>query len=118
MGGLISMYAMAERPELFGSAICFSTHWLFGSSVMVNELTSLLPTDGKHRVWTDCGTKELDEHYSPMHLLAAEVLRSKGYTEPERLAATIYPHTGHHESYWSRRVADALNWWLTAPGLI
>lgn len=27
MGGLISLYTMANRPELFGTAICFSTHW-------------------------------------------------------------------------------------------
>ena len=116
MGGLISLYAMSKRPELFGTAICFSTHWLLGQSTMVNQLTSMLPTDGIHRIWTDSGTKELDEHYPPLHLMAAEVMRSKGYTEPELLVANIYPYTGHHESYWSRRVADALNWWLKAPG--
>ncbi|MEL0260659.1 MAG: DUF2834 domain-containing protein [Aquiluna sp.] len=116
MGGLISLYTLGKRPELFGTAICFSTHWLFGKSVMVNELTDMLPDDGRHRIWTDSGTKELDEHYPPLHRLAAEVLLSKGYSEPERLVASIYPYTGHHESYWSRRVADALNWWLRAPG--
>ena len=41
---------------------------------------------------------------------------SKGYTEPENLVVATYPNTGHHESYWARRVADALNWWLKAPG--
>ena len=72
MGGLISLYAMSKRPEIFGTAICFSTHWLMGKSTMVNELTSLLPTHGKHRIWTDSGTKELDEHYPPLHLMAAK----------------------------------------------
>ena len=26
-GGLMSMYAMSKRPDVFGTAICFSTHW-------------------------------------------------------------------------------------------
>ncbi len=116
MGGLISLYTMAQRPELFGTAICFSTHWPFGRELMVNELIGLLPEAGAHRVWTDTGTKELDQFYAPFHSLATERLRAKGYQEPESLVANTYPYTGHHESYWSRRVADALNWWLRAPG--
>jgi hypothetical protein len=44
-----------------------------------------------------------------------ELIKQKGYTEPEHLVAAIYPNTGHHESYWARRVAEALNWWLKAP---
>ena len=58
---------------------------------MVNQLTSMLPTDGIHRIWTDSGTKELDEHYPPLHLMAAEVMRSKGYSEPELLVAISTP---------------------------
>ncbi|MFX8129754.1 alpha/beta hydrolase-fold protein, partial [Acinetobacter baumannii] len=27
MGGLISCYALAERPDVFGRAGCVSTHW-------------------------------------------------------------------------------------------
>ena len=116
MGGLMSLYAMAERPNVFGTAICFSTHWPFGKEVMVEKLTSMLPSGSSHRVWTDTGTKELDQYYPPFHALAKEKLLAKGYQEPENLVANIYPYTGHHESYWSRRVADALNWWLKAPG--
>ena len=116
MGGLISLYTMANRPQLFGTAICFSTHWPLGGEVMVQELTDLLPSGENHRVWTDTGTIELDALYPPFHHAAAERLRAKGYSEPENLVAGIYPYTGHHESYWARRVADALNWWLKAPG--
>ena len=116
MGGLISLYAMAERPNVFGTAICFSTHWPFGKEVMVEKLIAMLPSGGAHRVWTDTGTKELDQYYPPFHALAKEKLIAKGYQEPENLVANVYPYTGHHESYWSRRVADALNWWLKAPG--
>ncbi|MEY2826854.1 MAG: hypothetical protein RLZZ122_1218 [Actinomycetota bacterium] len=116
MGGLISLYTMANRPELFGTAICFSTHWPFGQETMVKELIAMLPSGENHRVWTDCGTMELDQYYPPLHELAVSELKAKGYQERQSLAATIYPYTGHHEGYWSRRVADALNWWLRAPG--
>ena len=116
MGGLISLYGMARRPEVFGTAICFSTHWVFGQEVMVRELTDLLPDGEQHRIWTDSGTMELDQYYPPFHEQAKQLLEQKGYRAPEHLVANIYPYTGHHESYWSRRVADALNWWLRAPG--
>jgi predicted alpha/beta superfamily hydrolase len=114
MGGLMSMYAMSKRPEVFGTAICFSTHWPFGGELMVEKLTELLPSGENHRLWTDSGTIELDASYPPLHNRAAELIRQKGYQEPENLVAAIYPETGHHESYWARRVAEALNWWLKA----
>ena len=82
---------------------------------MVEKLTSMLPDGKTHRLWTDAGTIELDELYPPFHHKAVEHIKAKGYTEPENLVATIYPNTGHHESYWARRVAEALNWWLKAP---
>jgi len=114
MGGLVSMYAMSKRPDVFGTAICFSTHWPFGNELMVEKLTGLLPPGQSHRLWTDSGTIELDALYPPLHNKAVELIRQKGYQEPENLVATIYPQTGHHESYWARRVAEALNWWLKA----
>ncbi|NBU22988.1 MAG: DUF2834 domain-containing protein [Actinobacteria bacterium] len=117
MGGLISFYTLAKRPGLFGTAIGFSTHWPFGGNVMVDELTAMLPPAGSHRIWTDHGDLELDAYYAPFHARAVEHLRAKGYQSNEEFAAARYPYTGHHESYWSRRVADALNWWLKAPNL-
>ena len=115
MGGLMSMYAMSERPEVFGTAICFSTHWPFGGQLMVEKLTSMLPAGERHRLWTDCGTIELDAAYPPFHLRARELIIQRGYQEPVNLVTAIYPNTGHHEDYWARRVAEALNWWLKSP---
>ena len=116
MGGLISLYTMANRSQLFGTAICFSTHWPFGREALVEYLVDAIPNGDEHRVWTDTGTMELDQYYGPFHELAKQKLAAKGYREPESLVANVYPYTGHHESYWARRVADALNWWLKAPG--
>lgn len=115
MGGLMSMYALGQRPEVFGTAICFSTHWIFGEEKMVEGLVDRLPEAGTHRIWTDTGNIELDQYYPPFHELAAARLRARGYGKTDDLVTSLYPNTGHHESYWARRVAEALNWWLKAP---
>lgn len=112
MGGLISLYAMSERPELYGTAIGFSTHWLFGGQTAVDELIGMLPDGSSHRVWIDRGTLDLDANYGPFHESAGKALAAKGYQTPRSLVTATYPNTGHHERYWSRRVAEALNWWL------
>ena len=79
---------------------------------MVNGLVAQLPAPGEHRVWTDSGTIEVDQYYPPFHKLAEQKLIERGYVPGDQLVTNIYPNTGHHESYWARRVADALNWWL------
>lgn len=112
MGGLAAMYFVAQRPEVYGTALCFSTHWMLGDTEMARELTAMLPADGKHRIWTDAGDIDIDANYRDAHLLAHELLAQAGYSRPDSLAGTIVPHTGHHERYWARRVADAVNWWL------
>lgn len=112
MAGLMSLYFMAQRPAIYGTAICFSTHWTLGGEEMVRELIGGLPTAGNHRVWTDAGDIDTDANYRSSHLLAHQLLESAGYQRPDSLAGGIVSHTGHSESYWARRAADALNWWL------
>jgi predicted alpha/beta superfamily hydrolase len=112
MGGLASFNALAERPNVFGTAIGFSTHWTFGKSEIVKHLIDKLPNAAAHRIWTDTGTEGLDSHYLPFHKEFQEQLQQKGFKGHEELVAAVYPATGHSEYFWARRVADALNWWL------
>lgn len=137
MGGLMSLYLVAQRPDMFGTAIAFSTHWWFGGELMVDELVASLPEPGNHRVWTDRGSIELDAIYEGLHERAVDALRARGYgagpgargklhpnmsgADLEALKTTdldlmhaVYVNTGHHERYWRRRIADAMNWWLRA----
>jgi predicted alpha/beta superfamily hydrolase len=137
MGGLMSLYLVASRPEVFGTAIGVSTHWWFGAERMVDELTASLPEPGAHRIWLDRGDIELDSLYEGLHERAVAALRARGYgagpgvrgklrpgmsgEELEALKTTdldlmhaVYANTGHHERYWRRRIADAMNWWLGA----
>lgn len=117
MGGLASLYAMAERPDSYGTAICFSTHWTMGGNDLVDELCYALPNPGKHRVWTDAGSIELDAEYRDLHLRAETKLRDRGFGSRfnrDDLITAILPNSGHSERYWARRLPDALNWWLRA----
>jgi predicted alpha/beta superfamily hydrolase len=115
MGGLASLYAMAERSKSYGTAICFSTHWSLGGNELVDELCSALPNPGEHRIWTDAGSIELDAEYREFHLRAETKLRDRGYGSrfnQDDLVTAILPNSGHSERYWARRLPDALNWWL------
>jgi enterochelin esterase-like enzyme len=74
MGGLISMYALAEYPQVFGNAICMSTHWPGVSpsddttvaDALIAYVDRHFPPPGTHRVWFDHGTGTLDAHYPPL----------------------------------------------------
>lgn len=112
MGGLASLYAMSKYPNTFGAALCFSTHWVIGHQYMVEELVELVPDSGKHKIYTDCGTEDLDMFYPPFHEKAVRLLEQKGYRRDRDLAAGIFPGTAHHESAWAARVHHAINWWL------
>ncbi len=71
MGGLISIYAISEYPDVFGGAACLSTHWP-GAIPHENNpypvrtreyLAENLPSPDTHRIWFDHGTEELDAMY-------------------------------------------------------
>ena len=38
MGGLISLYAICEYPDIFGGAACLSTHWPILDGVFIDYL--------------------------------------------------------------------------------
>ena len=106
MGGLASLYAMVKYPKVYGTALAYSTHWPIGGNALVDWYVKHLPMDGKHRVWSDTGTVELDAQYAPFH----ERFVSK--MPAENFVGAIYPMTGHNEAWWARRVEHPINWWL------
>ena len=112
MGGLASLYGLAKYPEIYGTALAYSTHWPFGMQLAVDGLAELLPAAGESRVWTDCGTIELDALYPPLHEKFVALMRAKGYTKDEQFIGAVYPNTGHSETWWAGRVEHPINWWL------
>jgi predicted alpha/beta superfamily hydrolase len=108
MGGLISAYALAEYPEVFGGAGCVSTHWPAAEGVMLPYLARALPAPGAHRLWFDHGTATLDSLYAPYQQRADSLLRAKGWTPGPRWTTRRYTGAEHSERAWRARIADPL----------
>jgi predicted alpha/beta superfamily hydrolase len=112
MGGLASLYLMSKYPNLFGAALCFSTHWIIGHEYMAQELSKLVPEAGKHKIYTDSGTQGLDLFYQPFHNKAIKGFEAKGYVRDRDLMYGVFPGTAHEERDWADRVHQPINWWL------
>ena len=108
MGGLASLYAMTKYPKVYGTALAYSTHWPIGKDALVDWFVKELPMDGKHRVWSDTGTVELDAEYAPFHA------RFVSKMPAENFVGAVYPMTGHNEDWWAGRVEHPINWWLNS----
>ncbi len=89
MGGLMSMYAICEYPEVFGGAACISTHWPGAKPIDNNPLPwaifkymeNNLPDPVNHKIYFDYGTETLDAYYPKYAPTVNQILMSKGYTE-------------------------------------
>ncbi|MFN3304194.1 MAG: alpha/beta hydrolase [Roseateles sp.] len=110
MGGLISAYGLWEHPQVFGGAVCLSTHWIgtwernaeFPAAAMA-YLQARPPAPASVRLWTDRGTRELDAQYAGAHEDIAALLGRLGFAAP-RFHAEVVDGTGHNETDWSRRL--------------
>lgn len=111
MGGLISMYALCEYPQIFGGAACLSTHWIGfqpqeNSPVPASFFTYLeqnLPSPKTHKIYFDYGTATLDEYYLPYQYRVNEVLKLKGYDEKNSTNLKFEGHD-HSENSWNQRL--------------
>lgn len=103
MGGLISLYAVEQYPEVFGGAACVSTHWPAGGNGLVDAMGAALPPAGRHRLYFDYGTKTLDAGYEPFQLRMDAHLRAAGYTEGHDWITRKFPGAEHSERSWRER---------------
>lgn len=104
MGGLISLYALIEYPDVFGSAGCLSTHWPIGEEALVDALGAALPPPGRHRLYFDYGTETLDADYEPWQRRMDEWLRAAGYREGQDWLTRKFEGAEHSERAWRERV--------------
>ena len=112
MGALTSLYGLIKYPEVYGTALAYSTHWPLGGNEVIDEYVARLPEPGTHRVWSDGGTIELDALYAPYQAYFKERMTAKGYREGVDYIEASYPNTGHSELWWAGRVEHPINWWL------
>ncbi|GAB3015434.1 alpha/beta hydrolase-fold protein [Niabella terrae] len=111
MGGLISLYAVCEYPDVFGGAICMSTHWPGIFEVAGNPippafyayLQKQLPDPQTHRFYFDYGTQTLDADYGPYQHAVDNILRQRGYG-PKNWETLRFEGAAHVESSWAQRL--------------
>lgn len=114
MGGLISMYALCEYPDVFGGAMCLSTHWPVSldnttpevPAAIIRYMSENLPLN--KRWYFDYGTEGLDRFYEPYQLQVDDVLTEKGYQAGKNWLSKKFEGHDHSERYWNERVSIPL----------
>jgi enterochelin esterase-like enzyme len=119
-GGLISLYALTEYPDIFSAAACLSTHWpiLYSNAHMSPSeairayLREHLPAAGNHRIYFDYGSEGLDQYYEVHQLQVDKIMESKGYSAGRDWLTRSFPGTDHTERDWAARVDVLLEFLL------
>ncbi len=124
MGGLISMYAICEYPDVFGGAACFSTHWVGTFTLknnpvpnaFINYMKKNLPSPANHKIYFDCGDQTLDALYPAIQNEVDELMVSKGYSEKNWM--TVYAKgEDHSERAWNKRLHIPIQFLLSKDKL-
>lgn len=109
MGGLISMYAICEYPDVFGGAACISTHWpgIFTADNPIPKafyeyLKQHLPNPKKHKIYFDYGDATLDALYPPLQKEVDKIMQEKGWTSRNWMTK-YFPGENHSERAWRKR---------------
>lgn len=116
MGGLISMYAICEYPEVFGEAACLSTHWpilmnndnMEPSMAIKQYVWEHLPDPRTHKLYFDYGTVTLDQYYEVHQRMIDDMLRKKGYFENKNWLTVKAEKAPHTEKAWQERFDKVL----------
>ena len=114
MGGLISMYALCQYPNVYGGAVCMSTHLSFGHLPLAGDnhdwavafeqyMNQKLPTANTYIVYMDRGTVGIDEPYAPYQIKADSLFQAKGWDEAHFVTRT-FEGDEHNETCWAKRL--------------
>jgi len=121
MGGLISIYAISEYPDIFRGVGCLSSHWIGTpeaethavSDAFAEYLTENLPDAGGHLIYFDYGTATLDSLYEPHQQKIDKLMKSKGYTMNLDWVTKKYEEAEHNEKAWRKRLDVPLKFLLS-----
>jgi len=114
MGGLISLYALIEYPEIFGGAAGLSTHWPAGEEALVDSLGASLPKASRHRLYFDFGTETLEAAYEPYQQRMDGWVQAAGYRFGHDWLTRRFAGAEHSERAWRARVDIPLRFLLGA----
>ncbi|MBR5639644.1 MAG: alpha/beta hydrolase [Muribaculaceae bacterium] len=124
MGGLISMYALCEYPQVFGGAVCMSTHLSmnffnpkFNSEAWAkgfrDYVKAKLPAANTRLIYMDRGDVELDGTYGTYQYSMDKMLQGLGW-DSDHFESLIFEGHQHMEIYWAQRLNYPLMFILSA----
>lgn len=119
MGGLISMYAICEYPEVFGGAACLSTHWPgmdpkdgdMMADIFFEYMKTHLPSPKTHKFYFDYGTETLDKFYPKYASRVDKIFEDKGY-DASNFRNLKFEGADHSEVSWQKRLDIPLTFLL------
>lgn len=111
MGGLMSMYAISEYPEVFSGAACLSTHWIgfkpsdntILSKLIFDYVKQNVPSSKSHKLYFDYGTKTLDQYYLKYGPKVDSIYLNNGYTN-KNFKNLKFEGEDHSENSWQKRI--------------
>lgn len=108
-GGLISIYSICEYPDVFGKAVCMSTHWPglterneFIPDAICLYLSKNLPDPQNHSIYFDYGTMTIDSLYKPCQVKVDKIMSLKGY-DNNNWVTKEFVGKDHTENSWNER---------------
>lgn len=114
LGGVISLYAICEYPEVFGGAGCISTHT---SMVLENApeeapvwakalrdyLVDNMPATNGNKIYMDRGDQTIDAAYIPFQPHIDQLFIDKEWDEAH-FSTNVFPGAAHDENSWEARL--------------
>lgn len=130
MGGLMSLYSVMKRPDVFGACACLSTHWPLKvqglepgpaldawrdrlAAAWTGVISAGLPDPAMgRRFYFDHGDETLDQFYAAFQIRIDETFRARGYA-PDQFETLVFPGAQHNEASWSARLDVPLKFLLS-----
>ena len=123
MGGLISLYALCEYPQVFGGVACLSSHlsmahlpngvdgepWATGFR---NYVGQHLPEANGNLIYMDHGTEGFDADYGQYQDQLDSVIRAKGW-DAQHYMSLVFDGDDHNETCWGKRLNQPLQFLLS-----
>ena len=112
MGGLISLYAICEYPQVFGGVGSLSTHWPILHRPFSDYLKAQLPEPGHHKIYLDYGNEAISHEYRFSQKRVEQILKDRGYALERDWLSKWYAGAPHSETAWRTRVRVPLQFLL------
>jgi predicted alpha/beta superfamily hydrolase len=113
MGGLISLFAFLERPDVFGAAAAMSPSLWYADRAIFGVVEAAPYQSG--RIYLDVGRREGEETLADARTLR-DLLLAKGYRKGDMLRYVEDRAGAHEEASWGRRLRAAVPFLLAPPG--